>query len=92
MKRKILALLLLFVMGCEDHVRQKADVNESGKVTIHGKECDVVVVNAGDMRPQLYYIDCPTGTSVTYKSGKSPSHSMTMPKDEGNSCSCHPEQ
>ncbi len=88
MNMKIMALFLgLFLLSCTSNVRRHEVVANDGKVDINGKKCDVIIVNPGDVHPNLYYIDCPNGSGVSYKSGKSPVTSVTTPKE--NQCKCN---
>lgn len=70
MKKIIFALSFLALLGCEYRVSQRVEANNSGKVTINGKECDVVVVDPGGMN-YLWFIDCGPGSSSTsFQQGK----------------------
>lgn len=68
----LLVLYVLIIMGCDYPTTKiiEADRNES-IVKIDGKICNIFQINRGDA-VTLYYINCPDGSSVTYKYGKHP--------------------
>lgn len=81
MKNILLAFLMCIgLIGCDENYKQ-INTNIDGSVDINGKKCEVVIVrrtNGG----YLYYIDCPTGSSVTYQSGKNSYTTMATNKSE----------
>jgi hypothetical protein len=68
--KKILLMCLVVVglLGCEDnykHIRANID----NTFEINGKKCELVVLNTPS-GSEIYYVDCETGSSIKYHSGK----------------------
>jgi len=70
--KKILFLIgVLSLIGCEQRISSVVESSPSGHVSIGGKDCSIVMVNAGDGMQRLYFIDCgPGSSSVNYQYGK----------------------
>ncbi len=69
--KKIILIGLLLLAGCDNNVSQRLATDKGGKVTINGKNCEVLYINAGDANGRILFVDCgPGSSSVTYQVGK----------------------
>jgi len=66
---KKLLIGLLFLCACDGSTSKELTADK-GKVSINGKDCEVIKVNIGGIAPILF-VDCGAGSSsVTYQVGK----------------------
>lgn len=69
--KKIILIGLLLLAGCDNNVSQRLTSDKAGKVTINGKDCEVIAINAGDANGRILFVDCGPGSSSTsYQVGK----------------------
>ncbi len=69
--KKILLIGLLLLCGCERNISRDLAANKNGKLTINGKECEVLKIDIGNSLAPILFVDCGLGSSVvTYQQGK----------------------
>jgi hypothetical protein len=68
--KKLLLIGLLLLCSCDGSTSKELTTDKGGKVTINGKECEVIAINIGGMAP-IFFVDCgPGSSSITYHVGK----------------------
>lgn len=91
MKNILLACLVCIgLIGCEGNYKHTTS-SVDGTVDINGKKCEIIVIERHG-GGYLYYVDCPTGSSVMHHSGKNSTTTMVTSKPEatqtGDATSC----
>jgi hypothetical protein len=86
MKNVLLSCLLCIgLMGCEDNYKHISNSTDN-IFDINGKKCELVILNPRD-GGRFYYIDCPTGSSLQYSSGKNSTTTVVTSKPEATQTS-----
>lgn len=89
MKKYLLVVAALSLIGCENRVSKSLEANTHGQVIINGKDCEVVSINIGEAQGRVLFVDCGVGSSsVTYSQGKTQQSVGQYTPPVNSACSC----